>query len=119
MELNRTFDKWLYLYGLVVSACFWIFMNNLWAMSFLFGFATSAFNFRLLTHSTKQVLEMMEGTRQRFVASRTLIRFMIYFVVLLGAAFIDSIEIVGTFVGMLSVKIVMFVYILLKKEGDE
>jgi len=48
-----------------------------------------------------------------------MLRFTVYFGILLGAAFVDNIEIILTFIGMLSVKIVMFVYILLKKEEDE
>lgn len=119
MELNKSFDKWLYIYGLIVFVGIIIFTQYNWAVSFLFGFSASVFNYRLLTNSTRNALERPVGSRQGYVVTSQLIRFAIYFVVLLGAAFVDQLEIIVTFLGMLSVKIVMFVYILLKKEGDE
>lgn len=119
MENDRVFTRWLYAYGFFVTIGLVVFGSLEWAMSFLLGFTTSAFNFRLMTLSVQRSLLRPEGTRLRYVMSQQMLRFTIYFVVLLGSAFVDNIEIVLSFVGMLSVKIVMFVYILLKKEGDE
>lgn len=119
MENDKTFTRWLYAYGLVVFIGVLAFSTILWAMSFLLGFLTSGIMYRMMTLSVQRSLERPEGTRLKYVMSQQMLRFSIYFVILLGAALIDNIEIVLTFVGMLSVKIVMFVYILLKKEGNE
>lgn len=119
MELDKSFDRWLYIYGFIVSVALLIFAGLTWSMSFLLGLATAVFNYRLMTNSVRNSLELPEGSRMGYVFRGQMIRFAIYFVILLGAAFTEQIEIILTFVGMLSVKIVMFVYILLKKEGDE
>ncbi len=119
MELNKKFDLWLYVYGIIISIGIWLFAEYAFAVSFLIGFAASIFNYRLLSNSTRNALNRPVGSRQGYIVAQQLIRFMIYFVVLLGAYFLEQINIIYTFIGMLSVKIVMFVYILLKKEGNE
>ena len=119
MENDKNFTRWLYAYGLVAFIGILAFSTVFWAMSFLLGYITSVFTYRLMTLSVLKSLNRPEGTRLKYVMSQQMMRFAIYFVILLGAAFVDNIEIILTFIGMLSVKIVMFVYILLKKEGNE
>jgi hypothetical protein len=119
MELNKEFDLWVYIYGAIVSIGIWVFAEYAMAVSFLIGFAASLFNYRMLTNSTRNALERPVGSRQGYIVFNQLIRFGIYFVVLLGAYLLKQVDIIYAFVGMLSVKIVMFVYILLKKEGNE
>lgn len=119
MENENIFTRWLYAYGAIVFLGIFVFSTRYWAMSFLLGFVTSVYSYRLMSSSVRKSLDRPEGTRMKYVMSQQMLRFAIYFGILLGSTFIANIEIVLTFIGMLSVKIVMFTYILLKKEEDE
>ncbi|QVK21537.1 ATP synthase subunit I [Mycoplasmatota bacterium] len=127
MEKNNIYYKVIpivWVYGLIVSLILYFVGKNqgvetMWTISFALGLATSLMNFSLMTKAVRNALSRPEGTRMRYLMMQQGLRYFIYIAIMLSVAFNNKFDLIFTFIGMLSVKVVMFFYILIKKGGDE
>lgn len=123
-SINYKVIPFVWVYGIIVTLVLYFVGKNQgvdtkWAFSFALGLATSLMNFSLLTKAVRTALSRPEGTRMRYLMMQQGLRYAIYFVILLSVAFNNKFDLIVTFVGMCSVKLVMFLYILITKGGNE
>jgi len=90
-----------------------------WAISFALGLVTSLLNFSLMSKAVRSALEKPEHDRMRYLMMQQGLRYVIYLGIMVSVAFNDRFDLIFAFVGMLSVKIVMVIYILITKGGNE
>ncbi len=105
------------LYAAVVGVILY-FIKPIFVTSFILGTATTLFNYSILIKNIKVSLSREVGTRMGYSMSMQIIRFVIYGSILAVAYYDSRFFIIPTFIGMLSVKIVLFIYILIVRRGD-
>ncbi|XMB86722.1 ATP synthase subunit I [Mycoplasmatota bacterium WC44] len=123
-NINYKVVPFVWAYGIVVILVLYFVginqgVDTKWAFSFGLGLATSLMNFSLMTKAVRNALNRPEGSRMSYLMMQQGLRYAIYLVIMLSVAFNNKYDLIVTFVGMLSVKIVMFLYILITKGGNE
>jgi|GEM_PF-6509077 len=117
-EIYYRVVPFIWIYGIVVLLALYFIFGADYAFSFGLGLATSLLNFSLMIKAVRTSLSKPEGTRMRYLMIQQGLRYLIYIGILMYAAFTPDLEVIVAFIGMLSVKIVMFVYVLVSKKED-
>lgn len=102
--------------AMVVTPLVWWLLSASFAQMYLLGVATAMLNLSLLIKSSRQALNRPEGTRQGYILTQQVIRYVIYIAVF-GAALWMQAESFGylfLLLGFLSVKMVLVLYTLSK-----
>lgn len=110
-ELRLKIYKYTFLLTCLVSAVSAFIVNDYvgFILGLIFGTAIAALNFTLLAKTVEKSVYLPPEQANNYVKSRYFIRFTIYGVVLYISAIQDHINIIGTIVGILTIKIVIYI----------
>jgi len=111
---------YMILFSLIVEIIGILLVSN--KMSFtigiLFGLIFSILKLNLMKNTIKKAVMMPEGKAQKYANVHYMIRYILTGVVLLVAALEPSIDIVGVFFGLLSMKVAAYMQIFMDKRNE-
>ena len=116
MESKYKIATYVLVYGVVGTIISYVVFGSIIMISFLLGLATAMMNYSLLLKSTRRILEMNEGSQRGYAIRQSILRFSIFAVILYISSVDARFDIIATFVGMISVKVVYYVYFLINRE---
>lgn len=88
-------------------------------LSFIFGGGISILNFKLMDITVNRAVQMSPGKAQSYSTRHYMIRYFIYFVVLLVAGKADYLNFVTTMLGLLSIKMVITISAIIEKPKSQ
>lgn len=116
MDSQYKVATYVAIYGVIGAVISLIVFDTTIMTSFILGLMTAMMNYSLMIKATRKSFLRPEGKRTGYIVTQTVLRLVIYGVVLYIASIDARFDIIATFVGMLSVKIVYYLLLLLKKE---
>lgn len=116
LENNYKIATYVLIYGVIASIICFAVLGQRVAISFVLGLATAMMNYSLLLKSSRKLLDLHEGSQRGYAVRHSIMRFMIFAAILFIAAADVRFNVIATFVGMLSVKIVYYLYFAFSRE---
>lgn len=102
----------------IILACMLFFLGEpmRYIQGYIFGFLVGNLTFRLLVNSSKKASRMHPAGAERYAIKQYMIRMSIYFIVMVIASKADYLDIFATFIGLISIKLVILVSTVFKWE---
>lgn len=106
--------------GIIILAMFIGLKNyKIHILSFIFGGGISVLNFKLMDITVKKAVQMPPGKAQSYSTRHYMIRYFIYFIVLLVAGKADYLNFITTMLGLLSIKMVITISAIFEKPSSQ
>ena len=122
MESKDTFIKtfpFVWIYTGIIAIIFLIFINQIWAVSFVLGSVTSLMTMSMLYKSSRRVVESDKITAQKLAVRNYAFRYFFYVLILVVSGYFDSLELLATAIGLFSFKIVFYIVLLIESRGGK
>ncbi len=122
MESKDTFIKtfpFVWIYTGIIAITFLIFINQIWAVSFVLGSVTSLMTMSMLYKSSRRVVESDKITAQKLAVRNYAFRYFFYVLILVVSGYFDSLELLATAIGLFSFKIVFYIVLLIESRGGK
>ena len=120
---NQTFDynivPYVWGYAFVVSIIIYFTYGAIYMNSFIVGVATNLLSFTVLKKAFTKAATMQKEKIMLYIIRNQMFRTFLYFAVLTAVFFNDSLDVVVAFIGILSVKLVTYIYMFFKREVNE
>lgn len=111
---------YMILFSLIIEIIGILLVNN--KMSFtkgiLFGLIFSILKLSLMKHTIEKAVMMPEGKAQKYTNVQYMIRYILTGIVLLVAALEPSIDLIGVFFGLLSMKVAAYMQFFINKRNE-
>lgn len=111
---------YMILFSLIIEIIGILLVNN--KMSFtkgiLFGLIFSILKLGLMKHTIEKAVMMPEGKAQKYTNVQYMIRYILTGIVLLVAALEPSIDLIGVFFGLLSMKVAAYMQFFINKRNE-
>lgn len=113
--LKNIYKRSLILAILIILAIL-VFTSNYQAniMGYIFGLLVGVLTFKLLVNSSKKSINMHPVNAERYANKQYFTRFGIYFIVLTIAGLADYLNVITSFIGLITIKTVIVVSTILK-----
>ncbi len=121
MEKNDAFFKtYPIVWGITIvgGALLWILGEKSWGLSFILGNVTSMMMMSMLYRQSKRVLESDKQTAQRLATRNYFFRYAFYAIVLAASAFLSTLNVLFTAVGIFVFKAVFYVVLHIDGRGE-
>lgn len=122
MESKDTFIKtfpFVWIYTGIIAVIFLIFIDKIWAVSFVLGSVTSLMTMSMLYKSSRRVVESDKITAQKLAVRNYAFRYFFYVIILVVSGYFDSLELLATALGLFSFKIVFYIVLLIESRGGK
>ncbi len=100
----------IYAIGLLIVSNKWS-----WSLGILFGLLISLLKYKLMENTFKRAVLMPEEKAKSYASRHYMLRYLLTGVVLFVAAIEPSIDIIGVFFGLVSMKLAAYMQLALKK----
>lgn len=122
MESKDTFIKafpFVWIVTFVVGISLWLFVSQAWGVSFILGSVTGLMTMSMLYKNSKIIVQSNDKeVAQKLAVKNYVFRMFFYALILVIAGVLDSLELIGTMIGLFTFKIVFYVLIFFEKEGE-
>jgi len=102
----------------IVSIIFFLTLGKSWGLAFILGSASSLMAMSLLYKNSKKIMSSDEKGAQRLAVVNYALRLLIYATALIISGILDSLEILATAMGLLSFKLILYVYLFIGSRGE-
>ena len=122
MESKDTFFKafpvvWVVTF--VVGVLLWILVGQAWGISFILGSITGLMTMSMLYKNSKIIVQTTnKEVAQKLAVKNYAFRMFFYALILVIAGVLDSLELIGTMIGLFTFKIVFYILIFFEKRGE-
>lgn len=116
MDLHYKVAFYTAIYGIVGALISYLVFDLTIMYSFVLGLMVSMLNHSLLIKSVRKSFDRIETKRRSYLLMHQILRLGIFAVILYITTIDERFSLIGTFVGMLSIKIVYMIYILIRRE---
>lgn len=105
------------LFSLIIYIVGMLIVNDkqAWTTGLLFGLIFAILKYKLMEKTIKRSLQMPEAKAQRYASVQYMIRYLLTGVVLVIAALEPSIDLLGVFLGLFSMKAAAYMQLAVKK----
>ncbi len=120
MESKDTFFKafpvvWVVTF--VVGVLLWILVGQAWGISFILGSITGLMTMSMLYKNSKIIVQSnSKEVAQKLAVRNYAFRMFFYALILVVAGVLDSLEVIGTMIGLFTFKIVFYILLFTEKE---
>ena len=122
MESKDTFFKAfpiVWIVTLVVGVLLWVFLSQAWGISFILGSVTGLMTMSMLYKNSKVIVQSNnKEVAQKLAVRNYAFRMFFYALILVIAGLLDSLELIGTMIGLFTFKIVFYILLFLEKRGE-
>ncbi len=122
MESKDTFFKafpvvWVVTF--VVGVLLWVLVSQAWGISFILGSITGLMTMSMLYKNSKIIVQTNnKEVAQKLAVKNYAFRMFFYALILVIAGVLDSLELIGTMIGLFTFKIVFYILIFFEKRGE-
>ncbi|KFZ26989.1 MAG: ATP synthase I chain [Candidatus Izimaplasma bacterium HR2] len=122
MESKDTFFKafpvvWVVTF--VVGILLWVLVSQAWGISFILGSITGLMTMSMLYKNSKIIVQTTnKEVAQKLAVKNYAFRMFFYALILVIAGVLDSLELIGTMIGLFTFKIVFYILIFFEKRGE-
>ncbi len=122
MESKDTFFKafpvvWVVTF--VVGVLLWVLVSQAWGISFILGSVTGLMTMSMLYKNSKAIVQSNnKEVAQKMAVKNYAFRMFFYALILVIAGLLDSLELIGTMIGLFTFKIVFYILIFFEKRGE-
>ncbi len=121
MESKDTFFKAfpiVWIVTIIVGITLWVFLSQAWGIAYILGSVTSLMAMSMLYKNSKAIVETTSVERaQKMAVKNYAFRMFFYALILVISGLLDSLELVGTMIGLLTFKAVFYSLLFLEKRG--
>lgn len=103
----------IYAIGLLIVSNKWS-----WSLGILFGLLISLLKYKLMENTFKRAVLMPEEKAKSYTSRHYMLRYLLTGVVLFVAAIEPSIDIIGVFFGLISMKLAAYMQLALRKQDN-
>ena len=122
MESKDTFFKAfpvVWIVTIVVGITLWVLLSQAWGIAFILGSVTSLMTMSMLYKNSKIIIKTNSvEVAQKIAVKNYAFRMFFYALILVIAGLLDSLELIGTMIGLLTFKAVFYVLLFLEKRGE-
>ena len=122
MESKDTFIKafpvvWVVTF--IVGVLLWVLVSQAWGISFILGSITGLMTMSMLYKNSKIIVQTNnKEVAQKLAVKNYAFRMFFYALILVIAGVLDSLELIGTMIGLFTFKIVFYILIFFEKRGE-
>ena len=122
MESKDTFFKafpvvWVVTF--IVGVLLWVLVSQAWGISFILGSITGLMTMSMLYKNSKIIVQTNnKEVAQKLAVKNYAFRMFFYALILVIAGVLDSLELIGTMIGLFTFKIVFYILIFFEKRGE-
>ena len=122
MESKDTFIKafpivWVVTF--IVGILLWVLLSQAWGVSYILGSITGLMTMSMLYKNSKTIVESNnKEVAQKLAVKNYAFRMFFYALILVIAGLLDSLELIGTMIGLFTFKIVFYILIFSEKRGE-
>ncbi|NLE25003.1 MAG: ATP synthase subunit I [Clostridiaceae bacterium] len=111
IKLKLSVYKYTFIIALIVGAVSFFIVSDFKAFVYglVFGTLIAVLNFNLLSNTMEKAAQMPSERAQRYASSKYYIRFAIYGIVLYISIIAPYINVIGTIIGLLTIKLVILI----------
>lgn len=122
MESKDTFLKAfpiVWVVTIVVGITLFIVLDKAWGISFVLGSVTGLMTMSMLYKNSKVIVQSNnKEIAQKMAVKNYAFRMFFYALILVIAGALESLELIGTMVGLFTFKIVFYILLFLEKRGE-
>ncbi len=122
MESKDTFFKAfpvVWVVTIVVGIALWLVLSKAWGIAYILGSVTSLMAMSMLYKNSKVIVESKSVERaQKLAVKNYAFRMFFYALILVIAGLLDSLELIGTMLGLLTFKVVFYILVFFEKRGE-
>ena len=122
MESKDTFFKAfpiVWIVTIIVGITLWVLLSKAWGIAFILGSVTSLMAMSMLYKNSKVIIETKSVEQAQKLAVRNYaFRMFFYALILVISGLLDSLEVIGTMIGLLTFKTVFYILIFFEKRGE-
>lgn len=111
---------YMILFSLIVEVVGMLLVSNKlsFTMGLLFGLIFSILKLKLMQNTIEKAVRMPEGKAQKYTNVQYIIRYILTGIVLVVAALEPSVDLLGVFLGLLSMKVAAYMQVFQNKKYD-
>ena len=122
MESKDTFFKAfpvVWVVTIIVGITLWVLLTKAWGIAYILGSVTSLMAMSMLYKNSKAIVETTSVERAQKLAVRNYaFRMFFYALILVIAGLLDSLEVIGTMLGLLTFKAIFYILLFFEKRGE-
>ena len=122
MESKDTFFKAfpvVWVVTIIVGITLWVLLSKAWGIAFILGSVTSLMAMSMLYKNSKAIIETSNVEQaQKLAVKNYAFRMFFYALILVIAGLLDSLEVIGAMLGLLTFKAVFYVLLFFEKRGE-
>ena len=120
MEKKDTFIKafpFVWIVTFIVGITLWLFASQAWGVSYVLGSVTGLMTMSMLYKNSKIIVQSNnKEVAQKLAVRNYAFRMFFYALILVVAGVLDSLEVIGTMIGLFTFKIVFYILLFTEKE---
>ena len=120
MEKKDTFIKafpFVWIVTFIVGITLWLLVSQAWGVSYVLGSVTGLMTMSMLYKNSKIIVQTNnKEVAQKLAVKNYAFRMFFYALILVIAGVLDSLELIGTMIGLFTFKIVFYVLLFTEKE---
>ncbi len=122
MESKDTFFKAfpiVWIVTIIVGITLWVLLSKAWGIAFILGSVTSLMAMSMLYKNSKAIIQSKSVVdAQKMAVKNYAFRMFFYALILVIAGLLDSLEVLGTMIGLLTFKTVFYILLFFEKRGE-
>jgi hypothetical protein len=120
MEKKDTFIKafpFVWIVTFIVGISLWLLASQAWGVSYVLGSVTGLMTMSMLYKNSKIIVQSnSKEVAQKLAVRNYAFRMFFYALILVVAGVLDSLEVIGTMIGLFTFKIVFYILLFTEKE---